>query len=151
MVLDCASVPVNTNSTKWTLTPTNSNISMGYHHSVPRDVNEHISPIQTSHGEEAKPHSYLNKGQNDVDFSKYEETSVMNSVNNSLAADNTDNSRRFSRSAGSAESEIQKWINYLANCLGNRSYACQDFCSVNEHEVCCNFLPFIHPVGMCRM
>jgi len=147
MVFDCSSVPLYTNSTNSKLTPTNSTITVDYHQSVSYDINGHISTIKTSQAAEAKPQSYTNKSQNDVNFSKDEETSLMNSVKNKLAADNTHNSRRFSRSKRSTRlcmsetghnisSEILTWIIYVANCVENNCSNRLDLCSVNNTEVC---------------
>jgi len=147
MVFDCSSLPLDTNSTNSKLTPTNSTINVDYHPSVLYDTNEHISTIKTSQVAEAKPQSYVNKRQDDVAFSKDEETSLMNNVKNNPAAENTHNSRRFHRSKRSTElctsaarpnisSEILKWVNYVANCPGNSN----SNCSVNSSEVCCYFI-----------
>jgi hypothetical protein len=150
MVFDCSSVPPYTNSTNSKLTPVNSTISVDYHQSVSYDINQRIATIKTSQAAKAKPQSYINNSQNDVTFSKDEETSLMDSVKNSLAADKTHNSRRFhrsKRSTGSSmsaaspniSSEILKWINYLANCVDNSYSKCLNSCSVNSSEVCCYF------------
>jgi len=142
-VYDCSSVPLYTNSTNSELTPMNSTVNMDYRHSVTYGVNEHISTVKTSQAAEAKPQYYVNKIQNDVNFAKDGETSVMNNVENNLAADNSHNGRfhRSKRSAGlSKSSAILKWINYLANCAENSCSKCHDSCSLNSNEVCCYFI-----------
>lgn len=147
MVFDCSSAPLDTNSKNSKLTPTNSTINVDYHPSVSYDVNEHISTIKSLQTAEAKPQSYINISQNDVTFSKDEETSLMNNVKNNPAANNTHNSRRFHRSKRSTElctsaarpnisSEILKWVNYVANCAGNSNSNHHHSCSVNSSEVC---------------
>jgi len=147
VVFDCSSVPLYTNSTNSTLTPTNSTISVSHHQSVSYDMNEHILTFKTSQAAEAKRQSYINKTQNDVNSSKDEETSLMNSVKNSLAVDNTHNSSRFSRSRRSTglykpetrhiiSSEILKWIICLANCAKKDYSKRLPSCLGNNTEVC---------------
>jgi len=147
MVFDCSSVPLHTNSTNSNLTPTNSTISVDYHQSVSHDINEHISTIKTSQTAEAKPQSYINKTQSDVTSSKDEETSLVNSVKNNLAVNNTHNSRRFSRSTRSTRLcmpetrhnisiEILKLIVYLDNYVEDDYSKRLDSCSFNNSEVC---------------
>jgi hypothetical protein len=142
-VYDCSSVPAYANSTNSELTLTNSTINMHYRQSVLYDVNEHMSTVKTSQAAEAKPQSYVNKIQNDVNFAKDEETSLMNNVKNNLAADSSHNSRfrRSKRSTGLSKSiEILKWVNYLANCAENSCSKCHDSCSFNSNKVCSYFM-----------
>lgn len=142
-VCDCSSVPLYTNSTNSELTPMNITINMYYRQSVPYDVNEHISTIKTSQAAEAKPQSYVNKIQNDVNLSKDGKTSAMNNVENNLTADGSGNGRfhRSKRSTGLSKSNaILKWINYLANCAENSCSKCHDSCSLNSIEVCSYFI-----------
>ena len=151
MVFGCSSVSLYTNSANSKLTPTNNTINVDHHQPVSYDINEHISTIQTSQATEAKLQSYISKSQNDVTFSKDEETSLMNNVKKNLAAGITRNSRRFRRSKRSTglsmsatirdvSSEILKWINYVVNCADNMYSKCLSSCSVDSSEVCCYFI-----------
>jgi hypothetical protein len=111
--------------------------------SVSHDINKHIS-----HEAEEKQISYGNKSQSHMSVLKNGETSVVSNVNYILAADNTCSSRSVRRSERSTQqntsetrpkisSKIQKWINYLANCIGARINTCSQYCSVNASEVSC--------------
>jgi hypothetical protein len=148
MASDCSSAPIHMNTTA----PKNSSNSAVHFNSMSKQLNEDTPTMKISHGSEseAKPVFHGNRTKNDVNAMKNAKTSATFNINKNLTEEDSHNNIHTIRSKRSTQcnvlepslsisSEIQKWVNYLANYKASCN-ECHSHCSVNISEVCsCKF------------
>jgi hypothetical protein len=131
-----------------TTAPKNSSNSAVHFNSMSKQLSEDSSTKEMSHGSEseAKPIFHGKQTKNNVNAM----TSAAFNINKNLTEEDSRNNIQSIRSKRSTQcnvlepslsisSEIQKWVNYLANYKASCN-ECHSHCSVNISEVCsCKF------------
>jgi hypothetical protein len=124
MVSDCSSIPLHTNRRALK----NSSTSTVRLSSRPPISNEDVSAMVISRGSEseAKPKSYGNQTENNVNALKNTKTSATMNINKSILKEDSHNSIKTLRSKRSTHIDIsniiQEYVNYLLNYSASRMH-----------------------------